>query len=124
MEARSRVIKMLGKVHRESESSTTEKDDPISRLNRSSYVNRALNIARLTLLWKEHFHNHPSHKGVATLLLETGNQQQCFISTDKSTSSKLTLTSSPVGVLLALPTTGMTVWLIRKLAAVLPSKKS
>lgn len=77
---------------------TREMDDLISRLNKSSYVNQALKIARLTLLWKEHFLNHPSHKEVATLLLEMGNQQQCFISTDKSTSSKLTLTSSPVGV--------------------------
>ncbi len=96
MEARSRVIQMLRRVHGESKGSTTEMDDLISRLDKSSCVIGALNIARLTLLWKEHFHNHPFHKEVATLLLEMGNQQQWFISTDKSTSSKLTLTPSSV----------------------------
>ncbi len=96
METRSRVIKMLRRVHGESEGSSTEVDDLISRLDKSSYVNRALNIARLTPLWKEHFHDHPSHKEVATLLLGMGKQQQWFISTDKSTSSTLTLIPSPV----------------------------
>ena len=52
----------------------------------------------LTLLWKGKFYDHPSHKEVATLLLETRMQQQFFILTHKSTSSKLTLTPSAVRV--------------------------
>jgi len=87
---------MLGGVHGESGVSSTEMDGLLNRLDKSSYVNGALKIARLTLLWKEHFHNHPSHKEVATLVLEMGNQQQCFAVTSESTSSKITLTPSPV----------------------------
>ena len=78
MEARSRVIKMLRRNHGESEDSTTEMDDSISRLDKSSCIN-GLTIVRLMLLWKEHFYNRPSHKGIATLLLEMGTLQQWFI---------------------------------------------
>lgn len=111
MKARGHVIAILGEIHGESRKdcydlsseadkakATEEMEDLLGRLHKSSYMHGALRLARLTLLWKEMFYNHPSHKEVATLLLQMGNQQQWFPSTHKFTSSKLTLTPSAVRV--------------------------
>ena len=73
---------MLHRVHGESEDSTTEMDDLIGRLDKSSCMN-GLTIVRLMLLWKEYFYNHPSHKEIATLLLEIGTLQQWFMLIDR-----------------------------------------
>lgn len=109
MNARGHVIAILREIHGESRKdcydssseadmakATEEMEDLLGRLHKSSYMHGALELARLTLLWKEKFHDHPSHKEVATLLLKMGNQQQWFLLTHKSTSSKLKLTPSAV----------------------------
>ena len=59
-------------------------DELLNGLNRVSYTGGALDLAKLVLLWKEHFDSHPSHEDIATLLLKMGSQQHFWKLTNNS----------------------------------------